>query len=289
MFFIEAKRVSVVIFGSLLLAISLNFFLINANVYASGFSGAAQLTSSVLKDSFNIEISTGILIFLFNIPVIILGWFKVGRGFTIYSIVSVVFATIFLELLPVITVSDDIILNAVVGGVLAGAGVGISLKLGASTGGMDIVAMVLSRLQDKPIGTYFLLLNGIIIVMAGILYEPENALYTMLALYVTTAVIDMIHTRHEKVTAMIVTHKADELQYAIHQKMIRGITIIPAKGAYSKEDKSILYLVITRYELYDLETIINEIDPNAFTNIVQTVGIFGFFRREGDEVEVPTK
>jgi len=289
MFFIEAKRVSVVIFGSLLLAISLNFFLINANVYASGFSGAAQLTSSVLKDSFNIEISTGILIFIFNIPVIILGWFKVGRGFTIYSIVSVVFATIFLELLPVITVSDDIILNAVVGGVLAGAGVGISLKLGASTGGMDIVAMVLSRLQDKPIGTYFLLLNGIIIVMAGILYEPENALYTMLALYVTTAVIDMIHTRHEKVTAMIVTHKADELQYAIHQKMIRGITIIPAKGAYSKEDKSILYLVITRYELYDLETIINEIDPNAFTNIVQTVGIFGFFRREGDEVEVPTK
>lgn len=289
MFFVEAKRVTVVIFGSLLLAISLNFFLINANVYASGFSGAAQLTSSVLKDSFDTEISTGILIFLFNIPVIILGWFKVGRGFTIYSIVSVVFATIFLELLPVITVSDDIILNAVVGGVLAGAGVGISLKLGASTGGMDIVAMVLSRLQDKPIGTYFLLLNGIIIVMAGILYEPENALYTMLALYVTTAVIDMIHTRHEKVTAMIVTHKADELQYAIHQKMIRGITIIPAKGAYSKEDKSMLYLVITRYELYDLETIINEVDPKAFTNIVQTVAIFGFFRREGEELDVLTK
>ena len=282
MFFIEAKRIIVVIFGSLLLAVSLNFFLINANVYASGFAGAAQLTSSVFKDSFGINIGTGILLFLFNIPVIILGWFKVGRGFTIYSIVSVLFVTIFLELLPVITVSEDIILNAVVGGVLAGVGVGISFKLGASTGGMDIIAMVLSRLQDKPIGTYFLLLNGVIIVMAGILYEPENALYTMLALYMTTAVIDMIHTRHEKVTAMIVTHKADELQYAIHQKMVRGITILPAKGAYSKEDKSMLYLVITRYELYDLETIISEVDPNAFTNIVQTVGIFGFFRREGE-------
>ena len=227
--------------------------------------------------------------FLFNIPVIILGWYKVGRGFTIYSIVSVIFATIFLELIPVISVSEDIILNAVFGGVLAGVGVGISLKLGASTGGMDIVAMVLSRLQDKPIGTYFLLLNGIIIVMAGVLYEPENALYTMLALYVTTAVIDMIHTRHEKVTAMIVTHKADELQYAIHQKMVRGITILPAKGAYSKEDKSMMYLVITRYELYDLETIINEVDPHAFTNIVQTVGIFGFFRREGEVLDVPHK
>lgn len=281
MFFIEAKRIVVVIFGSLLLAVSLNFFLINANVYASGFAGAAQLASSVFDDFLGIGISTGILLLLFNIPVFILGWYKVGKGFTIYSIISVIFATIFLELLPVISVSDDIILNAVVGGVIGGVGVGISLKLGASTGGMDIVAMVLSRLQDKPIGTYFLLLNGVIIVLAGFLYEPENALYTMLALYISTAVIDMIHTRHEKVTAMIITHKADELQQAIHQKMVRGITILPAKGAYTREDKNMLYLVITRYELYDLETIISEVDPNAFTNIVQTVGIFGFFRRDG--------
>ncbi|WP_339250413.1 YitT family protein [Sporosarcina sp. FSL W8-0480] len=285
MFFIEAKRIVVVIFGALLMAISLNFFLINANVYASGFSGAAQLVSSVLSDQFGISLSTGILLLLFNIPVFILGWFKVGRGFTIYSIISVAFTTLFLELLPILSLSNDIILNAVFGGVIAGVGVGISLKLGASTGGMDIVAMVLSRLQDKPIGMYFLLLNGIIIVLAGFLYEPENALYTMVALYVTTSVIDMLHTRHEKVTAMIITHKADDLQQAIHDKMVRGITIVPAKGAYSKEDKSMLYLVITRYELYDLEKIINEVDPHAFTNVVQTVGIFGFFRREGEPVK----
>ena len=285
MFFIEAKRIAVVIFGSFLLAISLNFFLINANVYSSGFAGAAQLASSVFSDYMGIAIGTGILLFIFNIPVLILGWFKVGRGFTIYSIVSVIFATLFMEILPVLTVSDDIILNAVFGGVIAGVGVGLSLKLGASTGGMDIIAMVLSRLQDKPIGIYFLILNGIIIILAGIVYEPENALYTMLTLYVTTAVIDMLHTRHEKVTAMIVTRKTDELQQAIHQKMVRGITILPAKGAYSKEDKNMLFLVITRYELYDLETIIKEVDPNAFTNIVQTVGIFGFFRREGETLK----
>ncbi|MFD1929845.1 YitT family protein [Sporosarcina siberiensis] len=285
MFFIEAKRIVVVIFGSLLVAISLNFFLINANVYASGFAGAAQLVSSVLKDYSGLSISTGILLLLFNIPVFILGWFKVGKGFTIYSIVSVIFATAFMGILPILSVSDDILLNAVFGGAIAGIGVGISFKLGASTGGMDIVAMVLSRLQDKPIGAYFLVLNGIIIVAAGFLYEPENALYTMVALYVTTAIIDTIHTRHEKVTAMIVTHKADELQYAIHQQMVRGITIIPAKGAYSREDKNMMYLVITRYELYDLEKIIKEVDPNAFTNIVQTVGIFGFFRREGDSIK----
>lgn len=284
MFFIEAKRVTVVILGSLLMALSLNFFLINANVYASGFAGAAQLVSSVLKDQLGMTISTGILLLLFNIPVFILGWFKVGKGFTIYSMLSVAFTTLFLELMPLRSMSEDIMLNAVFGGVLAGVGVGISLKLGASTGGMDIVAMILSRMQDKPIGVYFLLLNGILIVFAGILYEPENALYTMVALYVTTSVIDMIHTRHEKVTAMIITRKADDLQQAIHRQMVRGITILPAKGAYSKEDKSMLYVVITRYELYDLERIINETDPQAFTNIVQTVGIFGFFRKENEKL-----
>src|SRR5690625_110606 len=278
---VEAKRVVIVILGSFLVAISLNLFLINANVYASGFSGAAQLVSSVFKDFLNISVSTGVLLFLFNIPVLILGWFKVGKGFTIYSILSVIFATIFLEILPVISMSDDIMLNAVAGGVIAGAGVSLSLKWGASTGGMDIVAMVLSRLHDKPIGIYFLILNGVIILMAGILYEPENALYTVLTLYVTTLVIDAIHTRHEKVTAMIITRKAPALQKAIHEKLVRGITILPAKGAYTGEDKSMMYLVITRYELYDLEQIINEVDPNAFTNIVQTTGVFGFFRKDG--------
>lgn len=280
MFLLEAKRIIVVIFSSLLLAISLNFFLINANVYASGFTGAAQLASSAFADFLGFQVSTGVLLLLLNIPVFILGWLKVGKGFTIYSILSVIFATFFLEVLPIISLSDDIILNAVAGGVIGGVAVGLSLKWGASTGGMDIVALFLSRLQDKPIGIYFLSLNAVIIVLAGFLYEPENALYTLVALYVTTTVIDAIHTRHEKVTAMIITTRAEELQKAIHDKMIRGITILPAKGAYTKADSNMLYLVVTRYELYDLEKIIADVDPKAFTNVVQTVGIFGLFRKD---------
>src|SRR5699024_6360215 len=275
----EVKRVIIVAFGALLLAISLNFFLISAHVYASGFTGAAQLLMSIFNDFIGIEVSMGLLLVLLNVPVAILGWFTVGRSFTIYSVLSVILASIFLALLPVIEISDDIILNAVFGGVIGGAGVGITLKYGASTGGMDIIAMVLSRLNDRPIGIYFLLLNGVIIGMAGFLYEPENALYTLLSLYVTTRVIDTLHTRHQKVTAMIITHKADQLQKAIHEKLVRGITIIPATGAYTKEDKHMLYLVVTRYELYDLEKVIKEVDPNAFTNIVQTAGIYGFFRK----------
>ncbi|MCG5101990.1 YitT family protein [Oceanobacillus alkalisoli] len=280
MFMMEAKRIITVIIGAFLLAVSLNFFLITANVYASGFAGAAQLLSSVFQDFLGMNIGTGIFLLLLNIPVFILGWFKVGKGFTIYSGISVVFSTIFLEFMPIIALSNDIMLNAVFGGVIAGAGIGISLKIGASTGGMDIIAMLLSRMNDKPVGTYLMALNGIIILLAGVLYSAENALYTLIALYATTKIIDMIHTRHVKLTAMIITQKPEEMQQAIHNRFIRGITFLPAQGAYSKIEKKMVYLVLNRYELYDVEKIIKEVDPEAFTNVVETTAVYGYFRKD---------
>ncbi|MBM6617100.1 YitT family protein [Bacillus suaedaesalsae] len=276
----ESKKVIVVILGALLNAIGLNLFLIPANVYASGFTGIAQLISSLLQDYTPFSISLGILLFLLNIPVTILGWLKVGKSFTFYSFLSVALTTLFLELIPIHSVSPDILLNAVFGGVISAIGIGFTLKYGASTGGIDIIAMVLSRMKDKPVGPYIFILNGIIITAAGMLYGWEKALYTLVALYASTRVIDAIHTRHEKLTAMIITRKGDELKEAIHARLVRGITIVPAKGAFTNETKDMFMIVITRYEMYELEKIIKEVDPNAFTNIVQSTGVFGFFRRE---------
>ncbi|MEW9051393.1 MAG: YitT family protein [Neobacillus sp.] len=280
MFWLQTKKTMIVIVGAFLNALAINLFLIPANVYSSGFTGIAQLLSKVLTEQTPINVSMGLLLLLLNIPVAILGWFKVGRSFTIYSFLSVILSSAFLELIPITQVSTDILLNAVFGGVILAVGVGITLKWGASTGGLDIVAMVLSRMKDKPIGTYMFTLNGIIILTAGFLYGWEKALYTIVSLYASTRVIDAIHTRHAKLTAMIITKKADELKTAIHAQLVRGITMIPARGGFSNEERDIMMIVITRYELYDLERIIKEIDPNAFTNIIQTTGIYGFFRRE---------
>ncbi|WP_413302105.1 YitT family protein [Bacillus sp. 1P10SD] len=276
----ESKKIVIVIAGALLNALAMNLFLIPANVYSSGFTGIAQLLSKVLSDYTPIHISMGILLLLLNIPVAILGWRKVGKSFTVYSFLSVLMSSFFLTIVPIKQVSQDILLNAVFGGVILAVGVGITLKWGASTGGVDIIAMVLSRMKDKPVGPYMFVLNGIIIVTAGFLFGWEKALYTLVTLYTSTRVIDAIHTRHAKLTAMIITKKAEELKKAIHGSLVRGITMIPAKGAFSNETRDLLMIVITRYELYDLERIIKEVDPNAFTNIIQTTGVYGFFRRE---------
>lgn len=280
MLVMEIKKIIVVVFGAFLNALALNFFLIPANVYSSGFSGAAQLISKVITDYTPLSLSTGILLFLLNIPVTIIGWKKVGKSFTIYSFISVVLMSFFLEVIPIKHVSSDILLNAVFGGVISAVGVGFTLKWGASTGGMDIVAMLLSRMKDKPVGTYIFTLNSFIILSAGILFGWEKALYTLVTLYVSTRVIDAIHTRHVKHTAMIITKHPEELKKAIHAKLVRGITTISVKGGYTNEPKEMLMTVITRYELFDLERIIKEVDPGAFTNIIQTTGIFGFFRKD---------
>jgi uncharacterized membrane-anchored protein YitT (DUF2179 family) len=255
-------------------------FLIPADVYASGFTGAAQLLSRILTGITPFEISTGLLVLILNIPVTILAWKKVGRSFTIYSFISVVLMSFFLELIPVRHISNDILLNAVFGGVIAAVGIGITLKWGASTGGLDIIAMVLSRVKDKPVGIYIFALNSIITLSAGYLFGWEKALYTLVNLYASTRVIDAIHTRAQKLTALIVSKKSKDLSKAIQAILVRGVTEIPAKGSYTNEQKQILMVVITRYELFDLERIIKEIDPNAFTNIMPTTAVLGLFRRD---------
>jgi uncharacterized membrane-anchored protein YitT (DUF2179 family) len=280
MLWLQTKKVMVVILGALLNAISMNLFLIPANVYSSGFAGIAQLLSKVLTEYTPLTVSMGFLLLLLNIPVAILGWVKVGKSFTLYSFISVLLTSLFLEIIPIKELSHDILLNAVFGGVILAVGVGFTLKWGASTGGLDIIAMVLSRLKDKPVGTYMFTLNAIIIVTAGYLYGWEKALYTLVTLYTSTRVIDAIHTRHEKLTAIIITRSGEELKKAIQAKLVRGITTLPAKGAYTNETKDMLMIVITRYELFDLERIIKEVDPSAFTNIIETASVVGFFRRD---------
>lgn len=276
----HVKKLVIVFVGAFLNAFAMNYFLKPADVYASGFTGIAQLLSKIITQFTPLHLSTGLLLFLFNIPVAILGWKKIGKTFTLYSFISVIFMSLLLEIIPIQKSSDDILLYSVFGGVIVAVGVGITLKFGASTGGLDIIAMVLSRMKDKPVGNYFFILNAGIIITAGAVYGWDKALYTLLSLYASTRVIDAIHTRYQKLTAMIITKNSDELKKAIHRKLVRGITIIPVKGAFSNEDKQMLMIVITRYELYDLEHIIKEVDPNAFTNIVQTTGIFGFFRKD---------
>ncbi|KRM97517.1 hypothetical protein FC19_GL001558 [Liquorilactobacillus aquaticus DSM 21051] len=285
----ELKRVAIAIFAGVVLAASLNFFLIPGNIFASGFNGIAQLLSSVLNKMFHIRIDTGYFILLLNIPVGILGWLKVGRNFTYYSVVTIISTTFFAIIIPVQRFTPDPLMSGLFGGVMTGFGVGAALRYGFSTGGMDIIAVILNKTTGKSVGFVMLVINMLIILTAGFLFGWQSALYTIISNYAMTRVIDGIHTSHQKLTAFVVTNRAKNIIPVLRQSLVRGVTIMPSKGGYSGKDSQVLMIVITRYELYRFKQIIIQEDPTAFVNFVNTSDIAGNFFDEDQQAKLSAR
>ncbi|KUP22007.1 hypothetical protein AWJ19_21075 [Paenibacillus sp. DMB5] len=262
-----------VIFGSAMIACGFNLFLIPHRLLSGGVSGLAMLVGYFTP--FNISL----LYLLFNVPLLVAGWFQLGRRFIILSILSVGSTTWLMALIPEVTVASDMLLASVFGGVLVGVGAGISFRMGGSSGGFDILGSIITRYRDFPIGNILVGLNGLVILAAAYFDDNWNlALASMVSIYVTGKVVDLIHVSHIKVTVYIVTTRTEELLEQL-LPLQRGVTKIKTEGAYSHIERDMLMTVTTRYELAELRRIIKASDPQAFVNIVETVGVMGSFRR----------
>lgn len=259
--------------GSLLVATGFNLFLIPHQLLSGGLSGISMMIGYVTGGNI------AWLYLVLNMPVLIWGWFALGKRFVLWSIYSVVSASLFLQLIPVTQVADDILLGAVFGGLIVGFGSGLALRHGGSSGGFDIVASIVTRKRDLPIGMIIFLLNGLVIaILIFFTRDWDLALYSLFAIFTAGKVIDLIHVKHLKVTAFIVTTKTEEILARLLPHP-RGITIMRTRGAYSAGDKDMLMTVRTKFELAELCKTIVTIDPHAFINIVETAGVVGDFRR----------
>lgn len=267
-------RLLIIFFASILLGFSFNLFLLPHEVLTGGVTGLAMvfgLTS---------PINTGYWIVLLNIPILILGWLKLGKQFIGNSIFSVAITSISMLYIPIMQVTNDALLSSVFGGVIAGAAIGLIIRCYGSTGGFDVVSLVLIKKWDVPLGGLIFALNTIVVFISGFFFAWELALYTMLSIYITGLVIDRVHTRHIKLSLMVVTGHGDELKKALLENLVRGITVIEGQGAYSGERKKVLYTVITRYELAIIKPLLKEIDPNAFVSVSESMEVMGNFRRD---------
>jgi uncharacterized membrane-anchored protein YitT (DUF2179 family) len=263
----------VIIVGAMLVAIGFNLFLIPHQLLSGGVSGIAMIIGYFTN--WNI----GLLYFIFNLPLIIWGLIAIGRRFIFISVLSVILTAWLMQVFPTSPVGDASILGAVFGGVLVGIGSGITLRIGGSSGGFDIIGLILTRKWDFPLGSMLSSLNGLVILALGYYKNDwDLALYSMLAIYISGKVVDSIHIRHVKITAFIITKQKEPL-LEILMKRPRGVTIIKTEGAFTKQAQDMLMTVTTRYELVELKKIIKEIDPKAFVNIVETVGVLGEFRK----------
>lgn len=261
----------IVVLGSLIVAFAFNCFLVPFGILSSGISGIAILLG--ILTPFN----TGLFNFVLNLPLLILGYYKLGKTITINTLVCVASLSLFLYLIPAVAVTDNILLSTVFGGGIGGLGVGLILKYSGTSGGLDIIAIIVSRMSSFSIGLLLTGMNGVIVLISGFIFNWEIALYTMLSIYITGKMIDTVFTDHVKLTMQIVTTEGEAIRKELLESIYRGITITDGYGGYTQEKKNILMMVVTRYETLHVKKIVRKHDEDAFINIYETVEVDGKF------------
>jgi uncharacterized membrane-anchored protein YitT (DUF2179 family) len=263
----------IVIVGSFIVAFGFNCFLVPYGVLSSGISGIAILIGLITP--FDI----GLMNLLLNLPLIILGFFKLGKTITVNTLICVASLSLFLFLLPAEPITDNILLSVIFGGIIGGIGVGLIMKYSGTSGGLDIIAIILSRSTNFSVGLLLTAMNGVIVLISGFVFNWNIALYTLLSIYITGKAIDAIHTSHIKLTMQIITTKGEEIRKDLLESIYRGITITEGFGGYTQETKQILIMVVTRYETTEIKKIVRHHDKNAFINIMETVEVDGQFAK----------
>ena len=272
------EKVSASLLYGFLSAIAVNFFFQPGHVYSSGATGLAQILSVLSQRFIGFTIPVSLTFYAINIPLMIVAWYQIGHKFTIFTFITVSMSSLFIQLVPVVTLTNDPIMNALFGGVVMGTGIGFALRSNISSGGTDIVSLTIRKRTGKNVGSISFFVNGTIMLIAGLTFGWKYALYSMITIFVSSRVTDAVFTKQKRMQAMIVTSHPDAIIEKIHKKLNRGATIIHnAEGTYNHQEKAVLLTVITRAEFNEFKYIMKKADPQAFITISENVHIIGYF------------
>ena len=263
------KNVLLLTLGSALSALSINGILIPNQFPSGGITGLSLLLHYQFP-----AISFVIFYLLFNIPLFALAWRYVGRRFFLYSLLGLAIFSLSVHFIHVPIPLHDKILDALLAGILSGTGIGIMLKSYGSSGGTDILSVVLLKRFAVRLGNTSLALNGLVVVLSFVLTTLDSLLYTVIFLYVNAKVLNLVFMgmSHRKIM-LIISEKWEELSDRMLKEFRHGLTIIHGEGAYSHKDEKILYSVITLRDLGRAKAIIREVDPKAFVVVTETLDV----------------
>jgi len=259
-----------IIFGGVFLqALGMRLFLIPAHLASGGVAGFAQIINYFTK------FPIGVMVIIGNTPLFILGWrYLGGFRFALRTIFAVIVFSLLVDglawILPSNGLTSDLTLNALYGGVICGIGYGLVYRGKGTSGGSDILGRILNHWRGISISQSYLLTDAGIMLLAGLSFSWENALYAIISLYISGLAAEATLEGSNVVrTVMIITGKPEQIRLRILNDLERGVTIMPAVGGYSGTVTSVLYCVLSRSEISQIKAIVREIDPNAFMVIGQ--------------------
>lgn len=267
------KKIIMVLIGTFIYSAGVGLFLDPNGLAPGGVVGISVIVSHIFGGA------TGTWYFLFNIPIVLLGWWQFGGRFIIWSFLSVLFNSLFTNLFSVFpAVTNEHLLAALAGSILTGVGIGIVLRSGATTGGTDIIIKVLRRKYPAiKTSTFFMVVDVCIVAAAGILFRDFNiAMYAFIAVVVAGRVMDyVLYGKDEATLVFIISDKADSVLARILEEISAGATILTGRGAYSQNEKNILMCVVKKRTTPDLEDIVKEEDSHAFMIVTSASEIYG--------------
>lgn len=262
---------TLVIIGCFSIAVSFNLFMLAHQIASGGVSGI-----SILVQHFT-GIQPAYTQWIINIPLFILGVVLVGKNFGIKVLVGIFFLPLFILLTkdwP--TPTDNALLASIYGGLGVGLGLGLVYRARGSTGGLDLVAQLINRFTGLSYHLAVPMLDGIVILCAGIFLSPEKALYALIGLFVTSKTIDAIQTGFNvSKVAFIISNEAEKLQQAILNDLDRGLTELDGRGGFTGEERKILMVVLSQTEVSKLKVLVKMVDPSAFVIISDTKEVLG--------------
>ena len=265
------KQVALITIGSALCAVAINGILIPHRFLSGGFTGLALVTHYLVP-----LLPVGGLYFFLNVPSYILGWKFVGRRFFLYSVAGMFIFSAAVEWLSVTIPVYDQLLSALLAGIISGLGSGIILRSWGSAGGTDILSVILTKRFSIRLGTTILAFNSVILLAAAVLFSLESALYTLIYLYVTSYILNIVVTGlSQRKQVYIISPHWEKISKGIIEEINRGATIIRGQGGFSGNENRIVYTVITFRELGRLKQLVHRVDPDAFVVVNDTREVMG--------------
>lgn len=258
-------------------AFNLKSFIRTGNLIPGGFSGITVLIQQIGRQFFNVEIPYSLVYLPLNVIPAYIGLRYIGKKFTFESFYVVVLSSILTDIIPNITITYEPILIALFAGIVGGIASVICLTAGASGGGTDFISIFLSEKKGIDAWGYILAGNIVLLVIGGLLFDFDRALYSIIYQYVITTMLGTYYKRYQQDTLLVVTSKPQEVLDKIYELTHHDGTIITGEGGYSGENKKIIYSVIGRDQSDKVINAIKEMDEGAFTNVIKTEQVNGRF------------
>lgn len=265
------KEYLIITVGCFFYAVSINYFFISNHLAEGGVAGICLILFYLFK------LPVGIMYFVINIPLLIMGWKLVGRDFLFKTL----YGTSCLSFLITLTEtwkgpSNDIMLGSIYGGILIGIGLGLIFMVNGSTGGTDVVARILNRYFDIPLGRTMLILDVVILGIAAIFFGKEIVMYTLISMTIVSKAIDYFQDGYTKAKGItIISSKSEEIKERIMNETGRGTTIIKGEGGFTGNEIDLLFCVVSKFEVTKVKTIVKETDSFAFLTISDVSEVLG--------------